>query len=278
MNDTGPVFLVDRRVPGSEPGALNLPVEYDDADHFVRSLRELVTSRRVLVTSTQGQSSPEQFAVGRRVVLVFSFPGLLRPVCIDGSILPPGESPSPPQSPSLSDAPEANRTIAVEPVDLDGHAENRLNDLIAKIESQDPDHVARAIRVLVVEDNPHCAKLIQEGLHLAGKRAFGNRVVFDVPMASNAADAFTFLHSRTIDVLITDIYLGGVSGTTVIEHVRRDSGLRSIPVIAISAGDEATKQVAMEAGADVFLPKPVRLRQIVGTVGRVLNLEQIAWR
>ena len=79
-------------------------------------------------------------------------------------------------------------------------------------------------------------------------------------------------------MLITDIYLGGVSGTTVIEHVRSDTTLRGIPVIAISAGDDATRRAALAAGADVFLPKPVRLRQIASTVGSILKLDQLAWR
>lgn len=265
MNDLAPIFLADPPVRDGEPeDTTRLRIECDDAGHLTQVLKKAVAAGRTFV-STDIPLEDEQ-----GVVLTFSFPGLLRSLCLTGIITgtidtPAGEAASGP-----------GHHVAL--VGLDSDSEKRLNEVLEKIENRDSELVARAIRVLVVEDNPHCAKLIQEGLHLAGKRAFGNRVVFDVPMASNAADAFTFLHSRPIDVLITDIYLGGVSGTTVIEHVRRDSGLRTIPVIAISAGDDATRQVAMEAGADVFLPKPVRLRQIVGTVGKVLKLEQVAWR
>ncbi|MCG8424852.1 MAG: response regulator [Proteobacteria bacterium] len=260
MHDTGPIYLIERHLRIDDLDMMSLPVECDDVEHFTHALRGLISSGRTFVETKRSLS------VGQSVTLAFSFPGLLRPLHLATTVA------------SISDDSAPERGIDAELAEFGSDVQEQLSALIEKIETGNPKYVARTVRVLVVEDNPHCAKLIQEGLYLAGKRAFGNRVVFEVPMASNAADALSFLHSRPIDVLITDIFLGGVSGTSVIEHVRGESNLRSIPVIAISAGDDTTRQVAMEAGADIFLPKPVRLRQIVSTVGRVLNLEQVAWR
>lgn len=260
MSDSGPIYVVDPRAREDEGDVVNLFVEYRDADDLVRDYEAALSAGKTLVQTHR------DFTIGAPVTLVLSFPGLVRPLRIDGVVE------------SVGNAATTDKNVGIGLLGLDSAVRAGLDDHITKIKKRDPEYVVRAVRVLVVEDNPHCAKLIQEGLRLAGKRAFGNRVAFDVPMASNAADAFTFLHSRPIDVLITDIYLGGVSGTTVIEHVRADSALRTIPVIAISAGDETTRNSALQAGADVFLPKPVRLRQIVGTVGEVLQLEQVAWR
>jgi CheY-like chemotaxis protein len=259
MSDSGPIYVAEPRGQDEEPGAVTLIVEYRDVDDFVRDYESSLSSGRAIVQSLR------DFTIGAPVTLVLTFPGLIRPLRIPGVIDAVGEAHGPGRSVEIG-----FMGYATAKVGLDAH--------VARIKARDPDYVVRAICVLVVEDNPHCAKLIQEGLRLAGKRAFGNQVAFDVPIASNAADAFTFLHSRPIDVLITDIYLGGVSGTTVIEHVRADAVLKSMPVIAISAGDDATREAALQAGANVFLPKPVRLRQIVGTVGEVLALEQVAWR
>lgn len=260
MSDSGPIYVVDPRGREGERDAVNLFVEYRDADDLIRDCEATLSAGRTVVQSHR------EFTTGARITLILSFPGLVRPLRIAGIVE------------AVSGTSAAQRSVHIGFLGFDAGARAGLEAHISKIKDRDPDFVVRAICVLVVEDNPHCAKLIQEGLRLAGKRAFGNRVAFDVPMASNAADAFTFLHSRPIDVLITDIYLGGVSGTTVIEHVRADTGLRSIPVIAISAGDEATRHAALQAGANVFLTKPVRLRQIVSTVGEVLTLEQVAWR
>lgn len=260
MSDSGPTYVVDTRIPEDERDAVKLVVEYHNADDLIRDYNADLSSGRTFVPTQR------ELIAGTEVTVVLSFPGLLQPLRIAGIVK------------SNHGEAAAERGASIEFLDFDAETKGFLDDHIAKIKDRDPEVVVSAVRVLVVEDNPHCAKLIQEGLRLAGRRAFDNKVAFDVPVASNAADAFTFLHSRPIDVLITDIYLGGVSGTTVIEHVRSDTALRGIPVIAISAGDEATRKAALQAGADVFLPKPVRLRQIVSTVGKVLTLEQLAWR
>lgn len=264
MTESGPIYVTDPGRREDSIGAVNLAVEFRDADDFVRDCRELLSAGTTVITPR------EEVQRGMRVTLIMTFPGLIRPMHLAARITEVDDNSKP--------SGERRVRASVELVDTDA---DRLATMAAHLEpiaARDHRYVVRAVRVLVVEDNPHCARLIQEGLRLAGKRAFGNRVAFDVPVASNAADALTFLHSRPIDVLITDIYLGGVSGTTVIEHVRADSGLRKMPVIAISAGDDATRDAALDAGADVFLPKPVRLRQIVGTVGEVLHIEQTAWR
>lgn len=243
---------------------MNLLVEYRNADELVRDCNEMLAVGATVVEPQQ------EVRRGMPVTLVLTFPGLIKPLHLKARITAVDDS--------RKTKNDGNVRARVELVNLDENTIAAINAQLQPISRLDPVYVVRAVRVLVVEDNPHCAKLIQEGLRLAGKRAFGNRIAFDVPMASNAADAFAFLHTQPIDVLITDIYLGGVNGTTVIEHVRSDSGLRSIPVIAISAGDDATRNAALDAGADVFLAKPVRLRQIAGTVGEVLKLEQTAWR
>lgn len=264
MTESGPIYVMDAQQREGSISAVNLTVDYRDVDEFLLDCRELMATGAAIITPR------EEVQRGMLVTLVLCFPGLIRPMHVGARIA------------AVDEAGEASAKrqvrARVELVDMDADALARMDAHLEHIAAGDERYVVRAVRVLVVEDNPHCARLIQEGLRLAGKRAFGNRVAFDVPVASNAADALTFLHTRPIDVLITDIYLGGVSGTTVIEHVRADSGLSQMPVIAISAGDDATRDAALDAGADVFLPKPVRLRQIVGTVGEVLHIEQTAWR
>lgn len=236
-----------------------LIVDYDDADELIRAYHGDISRGEPFITTER------MFDDETEVTLVLSFPGLVKPLRIPATVR--GTSQRDEGRGVTLNLPE----FAAQKADLDKHLE--------RIAASDPTYTVRTVRVLVVEDNPHCAKLIQDGLRLAGKRAFDNTVAFDVRMAANAADAFTVLHGKVrIDVLITDIYLGGVSGTTVIEHIRADSALRELPVIAISAGDETTEEIALQAGANVFLPKPVRLRQIVRTVGQVLDLEQVAWR
>jgi CheY-like chemotaxis protein len=110
--------------------------------------------------------------------------------------------------------------------------------VIERVRARDPRVVARVVRVLVVEDNPHVAAFIEAGL--AGRPAPGRRVVRgrdrgQRPRRAGAAGQAPF------DALIIDVYLPVIDGAHVIEQVRSRLGLVDLPVIAVSAGGEAAR-------------------------------------
>lgn len=252
--DSVPDNVIDRRIREDRRQGTTFLVRYHDAGDLIRDhAGELSSGRLFLPVHTECDA-------GDAVALELSFPGLLQPLRLAGIV--------------ASRVHKKKKGLRGLNIELSDNARAHLTAQIARIEQQDPDCVVRMVRVLVVDDNPHCAKLIQEGLHLAERRVFGHQVAFDVPTASTTADAIAFVRRKPIDVLIADIYLGGASGAAIIEHIRASDALRSIPVIAMSAGqDDVTRGVAVEAGADVFIEKPLRLKQVVDTVGRVLDLD-----
>jgi FixJ family two-component response regulator len=74
------------------------------------------------------------------------------------------------------------------------------------------------------------------------------------------ASAEEFLASGRVDdteCLILDVYLPGMSGFELQEHLKTEQ--RSIPIVFITAhADEASRQRALRAGAIDLLAKPVR--------------------
>jgi CheY-like chemotaxis protein len=54
--------------------------------------------------------------------------------------------------------------------------------------------------------------------------------------------------------------------------VRTTLGLKTLPIIAVSAGGPGAREAALGAGADIFLDKPMRLRQIVETMRQLMKL------
>jgi len=67
------------------------------------------------------------------------------------------------------------------------------------------------------------------------------------------------------DIFIIDKQLPGVSGLELCNHLKSQSHTRHIPVIIISASPRSS-QLAINAGADAFIEKPLKLndlRQIV---------------
>ena len=61
-----------------------------------------------------------------------------------------------------------------------------------------------------------------------------------------------------------------MDGPTLIQKVREDAALARLPIIAVSAGGPAAHDLAMAAGADFFVGKPMRLREIMETVRKLV--------
>jgi CheY-like chemotaxis protein len=190
------------------------------------------------------------------VQLVLSFPGLVQPVALEAIVRwsRGGKQPG----------------IGVE--FLPGPNTEKLTALVERIQQGDPCTVAHVVKVLVVEDNPHVAGLIVSGLGASAKRIFGDSLAFDFATAENGAMALERLKVDTFDAVIIDVYLPVMDGTAVIDRVRHDLGLVDLPIIAVSAGGDLAQAAALAAGANTFLHKPMRLRQVIDTMRQLVKL------
>ena len=63
-----------------------------------------------------------------------------------------------------------------------------------------------------------------------------------------------------------------LDGPKVIHQARHELGLTDLPIIAVSAGGDSARRSALEAGANIFLDKPMRLRQVIDTIQRLLHV------
>lgn len=228
-----------------------LRVDYGGPDELVFDYTENLSSRGVFLKTAR------RFSVGDRVRLMLSFPGLLEPVGLEGAVRWTRE--------------DGDAGVGVE-FDDPG-SQQRIETLIERIRNRDPRVVSRLIRMLVVEDNPHVARMIQSGMLGSTERYFGDRLAFNFRTAANGREALDLLESDTFDALIVDVYLPILDGASVITHVRRSERIRDLPIIAVSAGGDSARDTAMAAGADFFIEKPMRLRHLLDTLGKLLDLE-----
>src|SRR5262245_61269542 len=235
----------DRRRTPREP--LTLKVEYNDAEELIADFTDNISAGGTFVLTSRVLSE------GTAVRLVLSFPGLIKPLPLTGIVKWTREDPPEERGVGV-EFEESTDTIA------------RLGDLMQRIAEGDPELVARILRVLVVEDNPHVATLIREGLEGGSKRELGGRVAFQCETVLNGREALVALRAQPFDVLIIDIYLPVLDGAQVIQQVRADDKLRHLPVVAVSGGGLPARQTALTAGADFFLEKPMRLADIVATM------------
>ena len=129
--------------------------------------------------------------------------------------------------------------------------------------SSTPAPAAREYRVLLVEDNAFIRDMFAYGIGKFFEQRRG-RVLFD--HAGDASGAREKLAGTVYDLVIVDYYLPAEDGATFIARLRRDPRFSHAPIVAISVGGRDAREATISAGADVFLDKPVVLRDLFHTL------------
>ncbi|MEG3176467.1 response regulator [Sphingomonas sp. RB3P16] len=119
-----------------------------------------------------------------------------------------------------------------------------------------------AKRVLVVEDNELNLKLFCDLL-----RAHE----YDTEGVRDGREAVQRARGFAPDLIVMDIQLPHVSGYELIQHLKADSELRAIPIMAVTAyaGREDEERIRA-VGADAYVSKPISLMRFVDAVAALL--------
>ena len=115
--------------------------------------------------------------------------------------------------------------------------------------------------VRVVEDEPDAAELFAEMMRVNG---------FRVVKMFSSTPAISMITQERPDVVILDVMMPDVSGLEVLRYMRREPELMHIPVIVVSAKSMPSDiRIGMEAGASVYLTKPVGYLDLKQAVERL---------
>lgn len=118
-------------------------------------------------------------------------------------------------------------------------------------------------QILVVEDEDAVRELIVSTLEGAGYRALA---------ASDAEHAQRVLGDTLPNLVLLDWMLPGMNGLEFARWLKRDDGLRDLPVIMLTArGDEANKVQGLEAGVDDYVTKPFSTRELLARIKAVMR-------
>lgn len=123
------------------------------------------------------------------------------------------------------------------------------------------------MKVLIVDDE----QAIRDAL---GRKL--NREGFEVVLCGDGLEGLRAFHAERPDVVILDIIMpGGMDGLTICRRIREVS---DTPVMMLSAQAITEEDVieGLNAGADEYLTKPVRLNEFVARVNALLRRSQIA--
>jgi DNA-binding response OmpR family regulator len=120
--------------------------------------------------------------------------------------------------------------------------------------------------VLIIEDEEDAAELFAEMMRVSG---------FRVLTTSSSAPAIAMLAEEKPDIVILDIMMPDISGLDILRVMRGDPVLSKIPVVVVSAkGTPTDVKSGLEAGASIYLTKPVGFLELKEAVSRALAVNE----
>lgn len=119
-------------------------------------------------------------------------------------------------------------------------------------------------RILIVEDEPALANVIKDYL---------KNELFDVEICTEGDKAVEVFNKYRPSLLILDLMLPGMNGYEICKNVRMTS---VIPILILSAKtDEFDKVMGLNLGADDYLTKPFRPKELVARVNALIRRSQV---
>lgn len=118
-------------------------------------------------------------------------------------------------------------------------------------------------KVMIVEDNELNMKLFRDLVEVNG---------YETILTRSGLNVLELAREHRPDLILMDIQLPEISGLDVTKQLKADSGLCSIPVIAVTAfamkGDE---EKIRQGGCEDYMSKPISVPHFISTIKRFLE-------
>ena len=118
--------------------------------------------------------------------------------------------------------------------------------------------------ILYIEDNPDNMILVKRALESRGYRLL---------QAANGMDGVAIAEKEEVDLILLDVNLPDIDGYEVAQRLRKSPkhALAYIPIIAITANAlKGDAEKALSAGCDVYMSKPINIRELWARVEALL--------
>jgi DNA-binding response OmpR family regulator len=115
-------------------------------------------------------------------------------------------------------------------------------------------------RILVVDDEESILDFVELGLRYVG---------IEVERATDGTEALRLVEQRRMDLIVLDLNLPSIDGIDVCRVIRQRG---DTPIIMLTARADVDERVAgLEAGADDYLPKPFKFKELLARIRAVLR-------
>jgi signal transduction histidine kinase/CBS domain-containing protein len=118
--------------------------------------------------------------------------------------------------------------------------------------------------ILLAEDNEANISTFTSYLEAKGYRLL---------LAQNGQEAIDLAQAEYPDLILMDIQMQGIDGLAAMRHIRQEPKLIGVPIIALTAlAMKGDRERCLEAGANDYLSKPIKLKQLAATIDQFLTL------
>ncbi|MGE0402719.1 MAG: response regulator transcription factor [Kofleriaceae bacterium] len=219
---------------------------------LVHDARQIIAHTTELTQASVFVRTDEPLALGESVALRLSFPRLLAPLDLDAHVVS--------VDPGLGHGYAAGVKLAFHAAPDE---RDRLAWLLGDVTTEVPlDDVSR---ILVVEDSA----LMRDFIQLGADRFTRGSVRVVVDTADTAESALEVMRGHTYALVLVDLYLpGAMDGAALVRTLRTTE--KDLPVIGFSVGGVVAREAFLSAGADLFLDKPVMMRDVFATLERLV--------
>lgn len=119
------------------------------------------------------------------------------------------------------------------------------------------------MKILIVEDEPEIAQLIEQTLTREGFNCF---------KAADGLQALTLFEQQHPNLIVLDLMLPGLDGLEVCTRIRQQSDLPDPYILMLTAkGEEIDRVIGLSTGADDYLVKPFSPRELTARVRALLR-------
>ncbi|MFC1570745.1 response regulator transcription factor [Candidatus Omnitrophota bacterium] len=95
---------------------------------------------------------------------------------------------------------------------------------------------------------------------------------FEVCSAYGGRTGLEIIRSESPDLIVLDIMMPDMDGRDILKELKKNPLTKNIPVILLSAKNEAfDEELGRELGADDYLTKPCKMKDLINTINSNLN-------
>jgi len=118
-------------------------------------------------------------------------------------------------------------------------------------------------RLVVIDDHYDVLEVLKYHLIQDG---------YEVKMFFNAVDALKYINTENTDLVITDWMLPEMDGLELCKNLKQSPSTQDIPLVMLTGkSDEIDAVTALEVGAEDYLPKPIRIRELLSRIKKILK-------